>query len=658
MRVAMVSPLPPSKSGIADYSATLAQHLSALVPLDLVSQAGARWEPSRYDVILYQMGNNPWHDFVYELALQHPGVVVLHEANLHHLLVELTIRRGDWEAYLAELEYEAGAEAAARGRRVRAGEIGPDYDGVPMLRRLLERSRALIVHSRYVAERAREAGFSGPIACIPHGAWIPDADRMAYRSRLGLDETTPLIGIFGHLKPYKRIPEALRAFRRLVRLQPRARLILVGEPHPDLPLGPLLQSLDLEAHARVLGYTPIEDFTGYMAACDIVLNLRYPTVGETSGSLLRALGLGKAVLVSDVGAFSELPEEVCLKVNVGPGEEDLIFEYLNLLVMRPDLARAMGERARAWVEKECAWPLVARRYASFLEAVVEGRAWEWEPPEATPPPPAPPLIESPPKFDYVLAWTPEPEARQYAETHRTRLETTLAITPAGGPEDRILEMGAYLQITPALRTRLGYGEVRGCYLGPAGGIEHHTVVSQEGERFECDVDLFDAERDPFPYPDGYFATVLCCEILEHLALDPMHMLAEINRVLRDGGHLVLSTPNAASLRAISAILQGYHPGLFAHYLRPDRRAGEPRHHREYTPREIRQLVEDAGFIVVRMETGPYRERPRPDLLWVRHLLERYRLPTELRDDAIYVVARKAGSVRRRYPDWLYTGGGQ
>jgi SAM-dependent methyltransferase len=240
------------------------------------------------------------------------------------------------------------------------------------------------------------------------------------------------------------------------------------------------------------------------------------------------------------------------------------------------------------------------------------------------------------------------------ETHVSRLARTLEITPRGGPGDRVLEMGAYLQITPALRSRLGYGEVRGCYYGPAGRVDHRSVVSEEGERFECDIDLFDAERDPFPYPDGHFSTVLCCELIEHLAGDPMHLMAEVNRILRPEGHLVLTTPNIASLRGLSAILQGYHPGFFHAYIRPtaDGKA-DPRHNREYTPVEIHRLLENAGFTVVLLETGAFREEPHPEYGWVVHLLERYGLPADLRGEGIYAVGRKTGAVRERYPEWLY-----
>ncbi len=220
-----------------------------------------------------------------------------------------------------------------------------------------------------------------------------------------------------------------------------------------------------------------------MAACDVVLNLRYPTVGESSGTLLRALGMGKAVVVSDVGSFREYPDEICLKAPVDASEEDHLFEYLNLLASRPEVACELGARAAAWVSKECSWEVVARRYIDFLEAVALGKeigVGEVEAPAKAAACPQPARAEQTearvevPAEDiapYIASWAPaENGARDYVESHLSRLERTLAITPRGGPEDRVLEMGAYLHITPALKTRLGYGEVRGCYFGAAGGV--------------------------------------------------------------------------------------------------------------------------------------------------------------------------------------------
>ncbi len=651
MRVAFLSPLPPARSGIADYSEALLAALRPLIDVEVFPSAGPDFDPAPFDLVLYHIGNNGFHGFVYETALRHPGVVVLHESNLHHLIADLTIRRGDWDAYVRECEYEGGEPARLFAGKVRRLEAGPDYEGLPMTRRLLERSRAVIVHSRFMADQVRAAGFNGPVAVIPHGAWIPEPSRAAYRHKLGLDELTPLIGIFGFLKPYKRIPESLRAFRRLLRLVPNARLIMVGEPHADFPIEPMLRSMGLSANVRVFGFAPIEDFTGYLGACDIVLNLRYPTVGESSGTLLRALGLGKAVLVSEIGSFAEFPDDVCLKVPVGQGEEDLIFEYLNLLVSRPEVSQALGRRARDYVARECNWNVVAARYAGFLEAVVSGAEWQ-SGPAAGPAPTAEPIPGLEP---YLESWAQDREGRGYLDTHQTRLAKTLEITPRGGPCDRILEMGAYLQITPALRSRLGYGEVRGCYYGKAGEIDLRRVTSAGGETFECAIDLFDAEKDRFPYPDDYYSTVLCCELIEHLFEDPMHMMGEINRVLKPDGHLVLTTPNVAALRGIAAILQGYHPGFFHAYLRPS--AGgevDARHNREYTPREVHQLLENAGFEVALLETGEFRDEPHPEFGWVLHLLDRYRLDKDLRGDGIYAVGRKKGPVRDRYPAWLYS----
>src|SRR5579872_2766325 len=374
--------MPPAKSGIADYSVALLEELGKLADVEVFASRPSKFNPADFDVALYQIGNNAFHDFCYETALEHPGVIVMHEANLHHLIADLTIKRGDWDAYMRAVAEEGDQAAIDYAQRVRALEVGPDYEGLPMLRRLATRSKAAIVHSGHVERELRAAGFRGPVARIQHGAWIPQASRAAYRQRLGLDETTPLIGIFGFLKPYKRIAESLRAFRRLIRLDASAKMILVGEPHPELPLESLIQSLDLASNVRLLGYQPIDQFVGYLAACDIVLNLRYPTVGENSGTLMRALGLAKAVIVSEVGSFCELPSEICLKAPVDASEEEYLFEYLNSLVGRPELRRALGRSAREWVETECTWPKVAQRYAEFLERVANPDAGSSLPGEA------------------------------------------------------------------------------------------------------------------------------------------------------------------------------------------------------------------------------------------------------------------------------------
>ena len=188
LKLAFFSPLPPAKSGIADYSAALLAELSnGCADVTAFSRKPRTSIHREFDIALYQIGNNSYHDFCYEMALEHPGVVVIHEANLHHLIADMTIKRGDWDAYLREVEFERRTRGAGvRAARARRWKSGPDYEGVPMLRRLLTRSRG-----RHRAQRLRQstscgnAGFTGPIARIPHGAWIPDADRLGYRQQAG-----------------------------------------------------------------------------------------------------------------------------------------------------------------------------------------------------------------------------------------------------------------------------------------------------------------------------------------------------------------------------------------------------------------------------------------------------------------------------------------
>jgi SAM-dependent methyltransferase len=256
---------------------------------------------------------------------------------------------------------------------------------------------------------------------------------------------------------------------------------------------------------------------------------------------------------------------------------------------------------------------------------------------------------------YILGFCSQtPDARSYAETHLGRLVRTVELTPPGEQEGCLLEMGAYMQITPAL-ARSGYAEVRGSYLGKLGTTEEKIVTSTEGETFSCLIDLFDAETDRFPYEDEHFATVVCCELVEHLAEDPMHMMTEVNRILKPGGVLVMSTPNICSMRSVLAVLTGYHPASFSQYtIRQGGNRVEPRHAREYAPRDVELLFQAAGFSVSHMETGAQSLVPPQSRPWLTDMLERNGFSTDLRDDVIHCVGRKTGPVRNRYPDWLYT----
>ena len=686
MRIAFFSSLNPKPSGISDYSEALLPHLAARVdridvfiedyePSNPLLCEGLRirhyreFEPDyragRYDVVLYHIGNNPYHVYIYDLALRIPGVLVLHEFNLHHLLAHVTIARQDWEGYFREVEYNAGLAALKRAQRIRAGLQEPDYDNIAMNRRLLEQSRGAIVHSDYMVRQVRENGFPLLLQRIQHGVEIPAVDvgrarrRLAQLAGLSLDNDTPVLGIFGFLKSYKRIHEVLRALARLLKLYPPVKLVLVGEENPQYPLRPLISELAIGDAVRILGYVDLETFVDCMAACDICVNLRGPTAGETSGTFLRALALCKPTLVSEIGAFIELPDDVAVKIPVDGREIDWLLEYMRILLEEPALARAIGERGLAYAAQECSWPKVAAEYVQFLDQCVARE---------------PVLTNSEPKQtaavtgektsrtdvskeeveEYIVGFShASPMMEEYVLLHRSRLVHTVEIAPAGKSEDRVLELGCYLHLTPALRKYLGYGEVRGAYYGPAGRTDYRAATAPGGEVFACAVDLFDVERDPFPYSDGYFQTVLCCELLEHLAADPMHMMTEINRILPLGGHLVLSTPNVTSLRSVRAVLLGCHPGLFPAYIKPaEEGATDPRHNREYAPREVALLLKAAGFQVTLLETGNY-SNAKPFSECTGKLLEANQYSSALRGEIIYCVGRKVGQVQERWPKDLY-----
>jgi SAM-dependent methyltransferase len=430
--------------------------------------------------------------------------------------------------------------------------------------------------------------------------------------------------------------------------------LILGERHPLVPIEDGIRDLGLQTRVLVRGHQTLEDFDGFLGACTVILNLRQTTFGESSGTMMRAFSIGKPVIVSDIGVARELPDDICFKIPRDRHEMQVITECLKWLLANPVEAVALGARAQQWVAGNCTWGNVAQRYVTFLEdtrkqsprTAPDGRRNPAElRDEAASLPEA--AIAT-----YMSRWIdPQSPAGSYFAIHSVRLVRTLQLIPAGDESSRILELGCYMQITPALRGMLGYGEVRGGYMGTAGGWHRSNTTSTDGEEFVCRIDLFNCETDRYPYPDEYFDTVVCSEILEHLAKDPMHMMSEIHRVLKPHGTLVLTTPNSVSFRALHAVITGIHPNLFSKYVMPTL-LPETKHIREYTPKELLRLMSDAGFSTQYIDTTAYGPRPGVHK-WTTRAIRVLKRFTRLREDCAYLVGQKTGPIGTRYPSWLY-----
>ncbi len=369
MKVAYYSPLPPSPSGIADYSMLLLPALRERVEEIILVEPRER--APHADVALYQIGNNPEaHGWIVDALRKRPGLVVLHELVLHHLVSGITLGRGNGRAYLDAMERDFGVAGRLIGLGVLDNllpliwETQPER--FPLNGTILDLATGVIVHSAYVEHGVRMTGYGGPLWRIPHPAW-PE-EHVEPEAISG----EPLIGCFGHLNINKRIPALLEAFTLLRRDHPGARLLLVGEATEHFDLDRRLERLGIGGEALIREHRVSEArFQSLMAACDVLVNLRSPTMGETSGSVIRGLALGKPMLVSDVGWFAEIPDGAALKIPVDDYEVATIAGALELASAH---AAELGAAARDYVRREHDLGFVADAYTAALEETAGGDA--------------------------------------------------------------------------------------------------------------------------------------------------------------------------------------------------------------------------------------------------------------------------------------------
>jgi glycosyltransferase involved in cell wall biosynthesis len=388
MKLAHISPLPPQRSGIADYCAQL---LAALAEGAVVDAYTAQPEapgsgqliqalpisdfPTRrgdYDAYLYHMGNHPaYHEAIYAGLCRYPGVVVLHDANLHAFF----LNSDEPAAYVRAMGYEHGLAGLTAARQVLAGREPAPEARHSLAGRIADVSLGLIVHSQ-VAARALSAMTSTPVVHIPHGFAAPslvEAERPELLATLPAG--TRVIASFGFLSPSKRLDVVLRTLAHLREALPPFRYMLVGEPVPGYDVRALVESYGLQDVVLCTGYVDRSTFARFLAHTDVGISLRTePTGGEMSGALLHMMAYGQPVIVSDIGAFAELPAGAVWKIAQDDREAQELGAALRQLLAGPELRRQIGQRACRHVQENHAFDLVARRILSFVQACSTGIA--------------------------------------------------------------------------------------------------------------------------------------------------------------------------------------------------------------------------------------------------------------------------------------------
>lgn len=704
MRLAWFSPLPPSKTGIADYCAELLPYVargadvSVFVehPGDLRANRG-RDDYRVYDVVhfneihaqqpfdlcIYHSGNNPYHEFIYERALAVPGLLAMHENCFHHLIAWKTLGRDHLEEYRDEMLYAYG-RTGARLADIRFADIGSEYQQfiTPLGRRIIERSLGVIVHNQYAADTMElpADGSAIPVTVIPHHLapqtyQLDEMDAAECRERLGLPADRWIVGSLGFVTPVKRLHIVLKAFQKLAAIMPQALLLIVGEDHKRHSIAPLIDELGLRENVHITGYTKEEDFFRYLKAVDVVVNLRYPTGAETSGTLIRSLGAGKPVIVSDFGQFGDLPDDVCLKVALNEDESREVrdlYMQLRKLANRPLLRQRLGERALRWTRTECEISRCAARYLEFAEQLIASpqrrehlqqrinsyfftdplskalsqRIVENESDEL-------PAIEAEAEeaIRYIAGFfADDPNASSYLRTHSQRTLETLALIPHSSGRERLLELSSYLHLPPLLMRYGGYREIEvtNWWQGEPREKQMRIRHAETGEEFSFLMKNVDVERQRFPWPDQHFDIAVCGELIEHLTEDPMQMLIELHRILKWGGLVVITTPNIASALSLGKALAGNSPYVYGAY---NLKSPADRHSREYTPNDIQTVMEAAGFKVEKLYTKDlWCQTNEPFLDW---LTRHSPLPREMRGENIFALGRKASEIINRYPDGIY-----
>jgi hypothetical protein len=333
--------LPPAPTGVASYTAGLVPLLPETWDLELFTDTAhadrlgdhqvhatdawaSRHAAAPFDLNVYQIGNGDAHRATLSYVVDHPGLLVLHDAVLHPMRAAAHLAADDIPGYRAALVAGAPATGNAVADVVAAGLGGPAlYWNFPMSADLVRASRYTVVHGTMLARWLRAEAATVAVGSVP--LWLPVADSSAaqvraWRDRLGAAGTTPVLGTFGHLGPEHRVGLLVDTLADLAG-DFDFRVAVVGAIDPALGLE---QSLPpgLAERTVLTGRVDDGDYGALLRAVDLGINLRYPTARAASGPLAQMLSVGTPAVIHDLVHQRDIPEPAVLRVPTGSLAEE------------------------------------------------------------------------------------------------------------------------------------------------------------------------------------------------------------------------------------------------------------------------------------------------------------------------------------------------
>lgn len=396
MKIAYFSPLNPIKSGVSDYSEELLEYLAGFGNIELFIddyRPSSSWlhdsfkihnyrrifenhGKNDHDLHIYHIGNSDYHSYIYSVCLEYPGVVVLHEPILHHFVFAHTVGNNRLREYLRELDYCYKSERTQIVKATLEDRDESSWYEYPLVDRLVDNSMGIIVHSEFARQKVLEVNPHARVKKIPHHYAPPPTERMRspelLREILGFSSDDFLIGSLGYMTSSKRIDSLLRVVAGLRSEGRNVKLLLVGKIQPGCEVPRWIEELGLDQSVLVTGFVDIHTFREYLNIPDIFVALRYPSAGETSGSVIRMMGSGRPVIVSDHYALGEFPDDCCIKVTTGEGEEEDLKQKLAYYIENSEERRALGARSRQYILTHHDIQNSARSYVEFATEVLSG----------------------------------------------------------------------------------------------------------------------------------------------------------------------------------------------------------------------------------------------------------------------------------------------